>query len=363
MLGIVLYDILIRKVNKRFILALGLTTLISLAIDYRLLLNTTIGVPSHRMEFVALQYGLKQAVVNSYGNFSFGQYHAPSIHHYFILITLVTVIAQMLEKSYVMTVKDRLLIKLLVVTVLISIWVGFNNWVKFVNLMSALRLNQIHLQYAFYIHPLLWYVIFALSLSLIIFNFKRGKRIVIILLALQIMLLFYKSDEVKEWRSGNPTYREFYSESLFQEIRDYIDKDQADYRVISIGLEPSISQYNGFYTLDAYLVNYPLEYKRQFRKIIEKELEKNKDLRNYYDTWGCRCYIFVDELGFETMAFKGKNIKIKKMQLNTGILKSMGGEYVFSAVEITNYEENNLKLMKVFEREDSPWKIYLYKLI
>jgi hypothetical protein len=177
------------------------------------------------------------------------------------------------------------------------------------------------------------------------------------------MLLFYKSDEVKEWRSGNPTYREFYSESLFQEIRDYIDKDQADYRVISIGLEPSISQYNGFYTLDAYLVNYPLEYKRQFRKIIEKELEKNKDLRNYYDTWGCRCYIFVDELGFETMAFKGKNIKIKKMQLNTGILKSMGGEYVFSAVEITNYEENNLKLMKVFEREDSPWKIYLYKLI
>ena len=66
-----------------------------------------------------------------------------------------------------------------------------------------------------------------------------------------------------------------------------------DYRVASIGIHPAIAQYNGFYTLDTYNNFYPLSYKHEFRKIIEKELEKNKKIRNYFDAWGGRCYFFT----------------------------------------------------------------------
>ena len=56
-------------------------------------------------------------------------------------------------------------------------------------------------------------------------------------------------------------------------------------------------------------------------------------------------------------------MKIKSLDLNTKALKEMGGEYIFSAVEILNYAENGLSLEKAFERKNSPWKIYLYKVI
>jgi hypothetical protein len=38
----------------------------------------------------------------------------------------------------------------------------------------------------------------------------------------------------------------------------------------------------------------------------------------------------------------------------------LGVEYIFSAVEIGNGEQLGLKLEKVFERDDSPWRIYVY---
>lgn len=40
----------------------------------------------------------------------------------------------------------------------------------------------------------------------------------------------------------------------------------------------------------------------------------------------------------------------------------MGGEYIFSAVEIKNYFENGLQLERVFEDKRSVWRIYLYKI-
>ena len=39
----------------------------------------------------------------------------------------------------------------------------------------------------------------------------------------------------------------------------------------------------------------------------------------------------------------------------------MGGEYIFSAVEIKNYKDNDLEYLKVFDNESSGWKVYLYR--
>lgn len=159
-----------------------------------------------------------------------------------------------------------------------------------------------------------------------------------------------------------PTFREFYSCLLFSDIKRYINKPLDSYRVVSIGIHPSIALFNGFYVLEAHLPNYSLEYKHKFRKIIEKELSKNRELRGYYDNWGCRCYVFVSELGPNYLVQKGKNIKIRNLELNTAVFEKLGGKYILSTAEIMNYRKNHLIFLKAFERDTSPWKIYLYEV-
>ena len=97
----------------------------------------------------------------------------------------------------------------------------------------------------------------------------------------------------------------------------------------SIGIHPAISQYNGFYTLDTYNNFYPLSYKHQFRKIIEKELAKNKTIRNYFDQWGGRVISLQHNLENDYMIKKDSKRHLKNLQLNTEVFKEMGGQLYF----------------------------------
>lgn len=128
-------------------------------------------------------------------------------------------------------------------------------------------------------------------------------------------------------------------------------------------MHPAVSQYNGFYTLDSYQVNYPLDYKHSFRKIMEKELAKSEKNRVYFDTWGNRCYLFVSELEDNTAMNTRWNSKpVQNLEIDSEALYDMGGRYIFSAVEILNYKDNNLDLFGVFENDSSPWKIWVYSV-
>ena len=55
------------------------------------------------------------------------------------------------------------------------------------------------------------------------------------------------------------------------------------------------------------------------------------------------------------------NEKIVELRFNTKVFKSMGGEYVFSTVRIENAEKIKLELLRVFERDGSPWRIFVYQ--
>jgi hypothetical protein len=46
------------------------------------------------------------------------------------------------------------------------------------------------------------------------------------------------------------------------------------FKAKNIGIDLTVSQFNEFYTLDVYLADYPLTYKKTFRKIIAKELNR-----------------------------------------------------------------------------------------
>lgn len=277
---------------------------------------------------------------------------------------------------------SRLLYLLSIIVFSISLFYGFYTWIGLIPIREKMALLKTFQADRFYfLHPLLWYIIFALSL-VIIYKTKPGKYIALFFLVFQAYYLLINNNEnYNQWRynvkaayykivgkSFEPnaltlTYKNYFSENLYKEIKDYISVPQKDYRVVSIGLYPNIATYNGFYTLDAYVAIYPLEYKHKFRKIIENELNKSKYWQKYFDYWGSRCYVFVAEL--ENLWFENKkddSRKINNLDINTGQLKEMGGAYIFSAFEIVNAEQNKLSFLRVFERNDSPWRIYLYKI-
>jgi hypothetical protein len=231
----------------------------------------------------------------------------------------------------------------------------------------------------FWLNPILWYIIFALSLSIIAKN-KLGKTIALTLITGQLLFMFsfynleYRNRiGLKNLVHSSLTFKQFYSTALFSQMEQHIGRSKSEYRTLSLGIHPGIAQYNGFYTLDVYGTVYPLAYKHRFRRIIEREIEKSPQLQEVFDHNAKRCYLMAAELhGDKTIRGMAnargitkneQHLKIKNLDLNTQALKEMGGEYIFSAVEIVNHEDNELRFERIFKSKDSPWKIYLYRVI
>lgn len=161
-----------------------------------------------------------------------------------------------------------------------------------------------------------------------------------------------------------PTYRQFFDENLFASIKKQNNIDSHT-KVCALGLYPSILSYNGLYTCDGYFVSYPLNYKKKFRHVIEKELNKCPFNKNYYDNWGSRCFLFNAEVNKDYKFYSSKNedAHINQLDIDTDFLKSMECQYIFSAITIQNALELNLKIVGEYSTPNSYWNIKLYKLL
>ena len=162
-------------------------------------------------------------------------------------------------------------------------------------------------------------------------------------------------------------YASFVETELFRRIKEHIGRDQSSYRVASLGLEPEIAALNGFYTVDGYALLYPLDYKKRFRKVIGEELERYPDLQSSFDTWGGKAYVFSGELKTKSgdskyMVPKARNIVIDRLGVDTAALRALGAEYVLSAVEIHDATNLGLRLEKLFDREGSLYRVFLYRV-
>lgn len=208
--------------------------------------------------------------------------------------------------------------------------------------------------------------IWILILGILIQNLN--KIIAIVLISSFLLLTISKDEEtIVNWQQmagkyKNTNMKAFYAEKLFKEIDLYINKPKNSYRVVSIAMYPSSALYNGFYCLDAYVNAYPITYKKEFREVISKELDKSEIMQRYYDNWGSRCYIFSSELGKKYEFSRKSSETIKNLEINTHKLKEMGCEYIFSSLPIQNYSNLNLIFLKDFEDSEGKWKIYLYQI-
>jgi len=364
--------------NIKFLSALLLLTTTYLIIEFNLLFSILSGSNStmltHRVERVFTPETFAQSFNKTLLNFISGQYHAVSLQNF--IITLAVPLA--LVSAFLQKKRIPLLTSLLFLSFAFSMLYGFMKWegmtqvYEFIPILKSFNYTRFH-----WLHPLLWYLIFALSLSLILGNQHKNKSfrkyIVVALLTLQILFNLSENLEIiqsaeifKNKLQGHRTssrvsYKQFYSKELFNQIKDHIGRPIDSYRVVSIGMHPSIAQYNGFYTLDGYQYLYSLEYKHKFRRIIENELEKNTRWKKYFDDWGSRCYIMADEID-SFMLTKEIAKPIENLDLNTDALREIGGEYILSATLISNFKRNNLQFMNTFENSASPWKVYLYKV-
>lgn len=163
---------------------------------------------------------------------------------------------------------------------------------------------------------------------------------------------------------SHPTYKEFFDVALFNKIKKDLElKDDYSTKVTSLGMYPSIAGYNYLWTVDAYRVNYQLEFKNKFRNVIAKELEKSEEIKSYYDGWGSRCYIFSSELGLNFLYGKNSEIReVNNLEINTEALRDLGCAYIISAVKINNADQLNIEYVNTYTTPESFWELYVYKI-
>lgn len=366
-LAFVLVDIIVsHRLRFQSLAGLGIYCVFSLAASYRLVIATFVegAFVSHRSEFQAKTYSLQALADLVTNNFLKGQYHAASLHDFFILATVaVAIVCLLLWRQ-----KPRSpqlwwgLFSCLTISVFYGTWKYYKPSLPDHLLLQGFQWERLH-----FLHPLLWHLVFAFSLSEILTKARRFRRLAaafaLLMICGQAGYAVLNCDSLKEKNHSGLTFAEFFSEPLFEEIDKFIARPKESYRVASLGLHPSISQFNGYYTLDGYLANYPLEYKHSFREIIAAELAKSPRLKRAFDDWGSRCYLYSAEIGYSFLNQKDSSLVLRNLQIDVGKFREMGGGYIFSAVPVLNDDANGLSLRKVFERDDSPWRIWLYEVV
>lgn len=339
------------------------------------------GFTSHKIEYIAAESNLPALEV-AQQMFKEGYYHAASNHQKIIAIAEgMLLIALVFWEKYDAEDKTNV-IQMGLLCILAFLIAGFyalwhsNRIVSFRNNVGGL-LVEFQFDRFYWLYPVIWFLLLAYSLYFLWKLVQEGnwlKYIPLIIVTITVFYNLWENSDLKiNWDakkkgivpSSYSSVDSFFQKKIFDEIDEYIfyrtGKQKEEYRVISVGLYPSIALYNGFYCLDGYSNNYDVRYKHEFREIIAGELEKNLTLRNYYDTWGNRVYAFSSEIPSVYYPSKTTDKKIEHLDFDFRKLFDLGCKYIFSAVPIENCER--LKLLKSFETENSYYRIFLYKMI
>lgn len=358
-----------------------------MVLNYRLFAEILFGAGSyvsHREEMVNYAQSFwpvfKDVFVNS-------AQHAPSYHRYLILPIVVSLLAGgIFYKRFGAKRKNLYWISLggIITLIAIALFYAVCKTGFVVNLKNSVGgfLHYFQMERFYWIYPAGWYLEAALCIGLWWNASVEGedrpaakyllwKAIVIGMILLPTVSLIKEQSifylNVNQINNGSGitgyvTWDAYYAEDLMKEIENVIGRDMSSYRIAHLGISPAPALMHGFYTVDGYSNNYPLDYKHCFREVIDKELEKNEQTRLYFDEWGNRCYLFNGTTGTYWNLAKGNNIQYQDLEFDMQKLAELGCEYLFSGAEITDFEEMGLEYMGYYETEESYWGIWLYKL-
>jgi hypothetical protein len=241
----------------------------------------------------------------------------------------------------------------------------------------------------YFLFPFCYFIIFALCLESVrrFFSFRISFILIAFFVAIfcYSVLLRYNNSPYcgyywAEFKSNYITHRSLPDKcrnsnikfllrtDLYEAIKDHIGKPQNTYRIGTIAtryLHPMSAVVSGFYTIDGYVNDYSLEYKKNFRKIIDIELEKSVteeylwSCKKYYDDWGSRCYLFTP--CYITPQYSEMS-KYVNLEFDTKTLVSLNCQFLITEFPIENCEKTGLIFEKDFHNSTLNYSLYLYRI-
>lgn len=376
--------LIFRNFSLRYVYVAFLITVVQVLVDYRLFsFSLSEQFVSHRVDFVFWANPFATSLQSGIDHFFDGNSNAPSLHKVLILplaffsMVLYGILSSpfgswcaklnFLHSSSLQYYQTRTtfwcLFGFVFVCLLASLFIGLWSWTGMKIIASTIPiLAEFNPTRIYFANSLAWMLVFALSLLLITLIIgKNAKLVIALIIVFQIVI------EVKqhEFRRSKLSYQAFFAQKQFEDIARAIPENKADYLVGSIGIHPSIAQFNGFRTADGYITLYPKSYKDRFRRVVVREFERRADLLTYFDDWGNRVYFFSSELMCPrngSRCVKGKPISVNRLEYDMVAMKELGVRYLISVPEIGNAEELNLTKIKRFEHSTSAWSLALYRI-
>lgn len=355
-----------KRINIHFLIGILLLLVFTLLADYQMYGMTfaKTGFVSHRTEWDSAKLmGLTPsfAIQSSITLFFETSYHTGSMPTKVILVLFLLA----LSICFIEKKDKRLLLTLFVSIILICAFYSIYFYLVkyFGNKITLLKIFQWN-RFSF-ILPFLWIFILTVSAA----NVGRHKVLhffLAIMLSFQTVYIIRKNKEVmNNWKLvlgkkiDEPTFARFYSKDLFNKIEKFINEPKSSYRLASLGINPAVTSFNGFYTLDGYQNSYDVNYKHEFRKIIKKDLEADAERRDYFDLWGSRCYLISKEyIKSESTA----QTFVSKLDFDFETYKKLGGKYLLSGKEIRYPDSCGLFFNQKFTDKNSDYIVYLYKV-
>ena len=373
-----------KRIPVKFGIAIVVLALGYIVWEYRLfaqiLLSDTVTIrDSMVMADVSLGQMVKDMITVLYNP----GFHAQSSHQYFILP--ITVGYLIYSNVLYLKEKDYKSLKKSPVN-LIFMFILFNCLVYGLYELKAVQqlvetilppLKGFQFNRTIFFNPFLWYALFFLILKELYDRYQGKKKwnigihaaavtgVLVCMFVPQVYNDFYSNcyhhayEILKKVPSTQLSFREFYSEELFEMIKEDLgyEKEWA----AAYGMHPAVLQYNGIATLDGYLGLYSEEYKQQFGKLIAPALESSEEFRTVFWDSGIRAYLYSGAGENTYQPLKNLNISDKKLYINGEMFRSMGGSYLFSRIEISNAGELGLELRGEYTHESSPYVIYVYE--
>jgi len=285
---------------------------------------------------------------------------------YFIPLLLILLLVALYKK------KNIVLIKLVSIILVLSFIARILEYSKFAfiedifPILAKFNMNRIA-----FVEPFLWALTFTLSISLLHKKLRYFHITIVILFLVQLSVNIKYNYFSATKKLGYTTFSKYYTPEMFTQIKQDFSQENiklSDIKVANLVFEPAIALYNGFYTVDGYAVNYPLEYKHKFRKIIEKHLNQyevkkvdpsRKNHRFIFDNWGSKLYILNASSQHDSYI---KGAKFKKLDINTLALCNLNANYIFSGYAIVEKEKLHLELKKKYTSTKYNRNIYVYQL-
>lgn len=335
---------------------------------------------SHRTLKGIQNFNYSSFIENSIKILKHGRVHAVSNHNYldlYILLSTVVLFFMHFFKGFKLKFLPFVVLSFLVFNTLLSeiansiISIPFLKGFDF-SRFTILNPSIIYVAFILFLDYILSFkrqVFYYFSFAFVILNLIHNFRCSDYQVNLKNSIHKIPYSELQKPIKGMVSFNDFYDTKLFDQCKVEMYKIERKPVCISLGLYPGILNFNNLSTLDHYTNNYSLEYKKEFRKIIVNEINKSDLIKNKFDYYGNRCYLFSSELMDKFVPARGDlitkfdpTIHVKNLDINVEQLKKMKCNFIVSTVIIDNSSFLDISLIKIIEHDHSIYKIYIYHI-